>query len=217
MTGTLPFADRTDAGRQLGAAVRMRALPGPCVVLALPRGGVPVALPVARALGAPLDLVLVRKIGAPWQPELAVAAVVDGPGDGDLVVDHAIRRATGTNTEWIEREAVRQREINARRRATWLHDRPPLPLAGTTTVVVDDGIATGTSIRAALIAVRARGASRVVLAVPVAPASTLRELAPVVDEVVCLATPEPFEAVGCHYRDFTQLEDQDVAAALAQA
>jgi putative phosphoribosyl transferase len=212
----LPFADREHAGRLLAAELLRDPPAGRCVVLALPRGGVPVARPVARALRAPLDLILVRKIGAPWQPELAVAAVVEGASP-DLVVDREICSATGTSAAWVAREAERQRQVNAARRALWLGERPPRPLDGTTAVLVDDGIATGTSMRAALRGARARGAARLVVAVPVAAARSLAALSGEADRIVCLDTPEPFEAVGRCYREFHQLEDEEVAGALRAA
>lgn len=209
-----PFADRRAAGRALAAALRTRALVAPVVVVALPRGGVPVAAEVARALGAPLDLLIVRKIGAPWQPELAVAAVAEG-APPEVVVDEPIRAELGVSRESIDRQvALELREI-ARRRARYLAGRPPVAVAGATVVVVDDGIATGTTLRAALKVLRQRGAGRVVLAVPVAPADTLAALRTEVDDTVCLATPEPFDAVGAHYVDFRQVDDDEVLAALA--
>lgn len=212
----LPFADRTHAGRLLAAELLRDPPAGRCVVLALPRGGVPVARPVARALRAPLDLILVRKIGAPWQPELAVAAVVEGASP-DVVIDLELCAATGTSSAWVAREAERERAVNAARRALWLGEVPPRPLDGATAVLVDDGIATGTSMRAALRGARARGAAQVVVAVPVAAARSLVALAGEADRMVCLATPEPFDAVGRSYRDFHQLEDAEVADALAAA
>ncbi len=208
------FADRRDAGRALGAALRTRPLAPPVVVLALPRGGVPVAAEVARALGAPLDLLIVRKIGAPGQPELAVAAVAEGDPP-ELVIDEPVRAALGVGRDSIARRAERELPEIARRRACYLAGRAPLAVAGATVVVVDDGIATGTSLRAALRALRRRHPAHVVLAVPVAPVEVLDALRGEVDEAVCLATPEPFGAVGCHYVEFRQVADDEVLAALA--
>lgn len=208
----LPLHDRHSAGRLLGERLRALVLPTPVVVLALPRGGVPVAVEVALALHAPLDLLLVRKIGAPWNPEFAAAAVVEGEPP-DLVVNE---EATGVDTAHLQhglQEAVR--EI-ARRRQVYLAGRSPRSLTGATVVVVDDGIATGTTLRAALMALRRRHPARLVLAVPVAPADTLAALRPQVDRIVCLATPEPFEAIGLHYRDFHQLSDDEVRTELAR-
>lgn len=210
------FADRTEAGRALADRLAGEGLPGRVVVLALPRGGVPIGAEVARRLGAPLDLLLVRKIGAPWQPELAVAALVDGP-EPDIVVDAEIAAATGVDDAYIRREAARERRENERRRHLYLHDRAAVPLEGATAIVVDDGIATGTTVRAALKALRRRRAAHSVLAVPVAPHEVLAALRQEVDRVVCLAEPEPFRAVGLHYADFPQVGDDEVVAALASA
>jgi putative phosphoribosyl transferase len=210
-----PFADRAEAGRRLGAAVLRLGLRDP-VVLALPRGGVPVAVEVARALHAPLDLLLVRKIGAAFDPELAVAAVVDTPGD-DLVMDEALMAETGMHEAEVRERAVAQRAEIARRRVQYLGARARVPLRGRSVVLVDDGIATGTTVRAALKALRRSGAAEVVLAVPVAPGDTLERLRAEVDRIVCLREPQPFRAVGLHYEDFRQVEDDEVAAALTAA
>jgi putative phosphoribosyl transferase len=207
------FADRADAARRLAERLAGEHLLPPLVVLALPRGGVPIGAELARRLGAPLDLLLVRKIGAPWQRELAVAAVVDGERP-ELVIDEETSAATGASRAWIDEQAALEwREIERRRRV-YQRGRAPLPVAGATVVVVDDGIATGTTMRAALKALRRRGARRVVLAVPVAPHDTLIALADEVDRVVCLAEPSPFRAIGLHYGDFHQVSDDEVIAAL---
>jgi putative phosphoribosyl transferase len=211
MTG---FADRRDAGRQLAQALLEMKLADP-VVLALPRGGVPVAVEVAAALHAPLDVVLVRKIGAPGQRELAVAAVAEGPGG--LVLDLETMAATGATPAYVEHEATRERAENTRRRAAYLGGRAALPIEGKTAVVVDDGIATGTSVRAALRALRAQRPARLVLAVPVAPPGAVAELRPLVDDLVCLSQPPYFYAVGAHYADFRQVSDDEVIAALQAA
>lgn len=207
------LADRTEAGERLAVAVAawLGARPGlpPPVVLALPRGGVPVALPVARRLGAPLELILVRKIGVPGQPELAAAAVVEGVPPCRVENAGIIAATAMTRAELEAGEARALAEI-ARRRRDWMGGRAPVAVAGRTAVVVDDGVATGATTRAALQAVRARGAAAVVLAVPVAPADTLAALAGETDGTVCLATPEPFHAIGAHYDDFHQLEDAEV-------
>ena len=210
------FADRAEAARALVSRLADERLLPPLVVLALPRGGVPIGAEIARRLRAPLDLLLVRKIGAPWQRELAVAAVVDGD-QPELVIDEEIREATGTSREYIGNEAKAEwREIE-RRRALYLQGRAPVPVQGATVIVVDDGIATGTTMRAALKALRRRGASRLVLAVPVAPHDTLMALRAEVDRVICLAEPNPFRAIGLHYVDFHQVSDDEVIAALASA
>lgn len=212
----LPFADRVQAGRLLGERLSQLRFEAPPVVLALPRGGVPVGAEVARALQAPLDLLLVRKIGTPWQPELALAAVVEGDPP-QIVVDEQVRRSVRSDADYIERQAqIELREI-ARRRQVYLRGRAPVPVAGRSVVVVDDGIATGTTMRAALQALGRRGAAQRVLAVPVAPQDTLERLRAEVDAVVCLATPSPFRAVGAHYLQFPQLEDAEVIAALDAA
>ena len=210
------FVDRTEAGQALARRLVSRAWAAPVVVLALPRGGVPVAAEVARALGAPLDLLLVRKIGVPWNPELAVAALVDGDPP-ELVIDEAMRRLTGVSREDIEMAATLARTEIERRRQLYVGARAPLTVQGSTVIVVDDGVATGTTVRAALQALRRRAPARLVLAVPVAPPDTARALAAEVDELVCLAEPEPFEAVGRHYRDFHQVSDAEVLAALHAA
>ena len=201
------FRNRTEAGRLLGRRLQAMPLPDP-VVLALPRGGVPVAAEVARVLHAPLDLLLVRKIGAPHQPELAVAALAE---EADLVTDEASMAWTGATDAYIASQAEVQRAEIARRRQLYLAGRPALPLAGRSAIVVDDGIATGTTARAALQALRRRGPARVVLAVPVASPDSLAVLAPLVDEVVCLSQPAFFRAVGEHYDDFAQVADEEVA------
>ncbi|MCW5657269.1 MAG: phosphoribosyltransferase [Burkholderiaceae bacterium] len=211
---TMRFADRRDAGRRLAHAV-LALKPVDPVVLALPRGGVPVAVEVAHALGAPLDLLLVRKIGAPDQRELAVAAIAEGPGG--LVLDEETMAITGTPQAYVEREAQRERAELARRRTAYLGGRAAMAVEGKTAVVVDDGIATGTTVRAALQALRARRPARVVLAVPVAPTRALLEIDPLVDDLVCLSEPPAFYAVGAHYDDFRQVSDDEVIAALAAA
>ncbi|MDO9094250.1 MAG: phosphoribosyltransferase family protein [Rubrivivax sp.] len=210
---TKVFANRIEAGRLLAEHLAARNWPGRCVVLALPRGGVPIGAIVARALGAPLDLLLVRKIGAPGQPELAVAAVVDGTPP-QLVVDETLCAALGVDRHYIDaRMAEELREIERRRR-TYLRGRAPLDITGATAIVVDDGIATGTTVRAALRALRQRNPQRLVLAVPVAPEDTLEALQGEVDDVVCLQTPWPFHAIGQFYRDFHQVGDDEVLAEL---
>lgn len=208
------FDNRDQAGRALAARLADEHLPGPIVVLALPRGGVPIGKAVARRLDAPLDLLLVRKIGAPWQSELAVAAVVDG-GEPELVIDEQTSAAVGASNAYIDAQAQIEWTEIERRRTLYLQGRAPLPVKGATAIVVDDGIATGTTVRAALKALRRRGAARLVLAVPVAPHDTLTRLAREVDFIVCLAEPDPFRAIGLHYRDFEQLSDDEVISLLA--
>lgn len=209
------FDDRADAGRQLAAAVARRRFADP-VVLALPRGGVPVAAEVAAKLEAPLDLVLVRKIGAPAQPELAIGAVVDG-GSPEIVTNDEIIRETGASGAYIREEAARQLEIIEARRTLWVERRPRVSVAGKTAIVVDDGIATGATVRAALHALRRQGPKRLVVATPVAPPDTVAALAAEADEFICLETPEPFGAIGYFYDDFAQVADEEVAAILGRS
>lgn len=211
-----PFADRRAAGRLLARALKPLGLVAP-LVLALPRGGVPVAAEVARALSAPLDLLLVRKIGAPGQPELAVGAVAALGPARQTVLDARLMEATGAQAAHVQCETARALVEIERRRQRYLQGRMPVSVAGRTVIVVDDGLATGATARAALQVLQSLKPARVVLAVPVAPASTLQVLAPLVDTIVCLWTPEPFFAVGAHYRDFRQVGDEEVLAALAAA
>lgn len=211
----LPLADRAAAGRALGARLAATRLRDP-IVLALPRGGVPIGLEVARALQAPLDLLLVRKIGVPFQRELAVAAVMDGP-EPVIVVDESIRTDTGVQQSYIDQQArIELAEIERRRRA-YLGDRLPLPIIGRTAIIVDDGIATGTTMRAAIKGLRRRDPARVVLAIPVAPPDTVGRLRNEVDDLVCLAQPEIFGAIGLFYVDFHQLSDEEVVQCLKLA
>ncbi len=211
---TLPFANRAEAGCLLGRHLLAEGLTGPLVVMALPRGGVPVAAEVARCLGAPLDLLIVRKIGAPWQRELAVAAVVDGTPP-DILINEEISAAVGADATYIEREAAVERREIERQRKTYLDGRTPLALAGKTVILVDDGIATGTTVRAALKTLHRRGATKVLLAIPVAPHEEVLALRGSCELIVCLAEPQPFHAVGAHYVDFDQVDDLEVMAAFA--
>lgn len=212
MRNAKPFADRAAAGRALAGELISRNLVQP-VVLALPRGGVAVAAEIAKALAAPLDIVLVRKIGVPYQPELALAAIVDGDPP-DVVVNEDVAELSGIPSDYIETQTRQALAEIERRRKAYLQGRPRVPLQGTTIVLVDDGIATGASIRAALKALRRRHPNRLILAVPVAPAETVAELENDVDEVICLRQPEPFFAIGVHYSDFHQMSDQEVITLL---
>ena len=207
------FSDRADAGRRLAARVADMGLAEP-VILALPRGGVPVAVEIARSLQAPLDLVLVRKIGAPGHEELAVGAVVDGERP-ELVLNPDIVAAYGIDDAWLERERDRQLVEIERRRRLYLGGRARVPIAGKTAIVVDDGIATGATVRAALRAVRRAGPREVVLAVPVAAAAVLARLGADADRTVCLQTPRDLMSVGQFYGDFRQVEDDEVVRMLA--
>src|SRR5438105_9747669 len=190
-----PFLDRQAAGELLGQAVAERLGGAPAVVLAIPRGGVAVAARVARRLGAPLDVVIPRKVGAPGNPELGLGAVAPGV----RVLDERLTHDLGVSREYLEREIEAQEREIERRSAAYRGDRDPVKIAGRTAIVVDDGVATGGTAAAALRWARQADAARVVLAVPVAPRQTIAALSREADEVVVLATPEPFYAVGQWY------------------
>jgi putative phosphoribosyl transferase len=213
----MPFLDRADAGRRLASL--LAGLPtiegGPgSVVVGLPRGGIPVAYEIARALGTPLDVILVRKIGLPAQPELAMGAIGE---DGVRVVNQDVVRAERiSERQFAEVEELERAEL-IRRAERYRADHPRVPLTGKTAIVVDDGIATGSTARAACQVARAHGAARVVLAVPLAPQASLDALASVVDEVVCAEVPEPFLAIGQWYLDFAQTADEEVVDLLRRA
>jgi putative phosphoribosyl transferase len=209
-----PFADRAAAGRALAEKLIARDLVQP-VVLALPRGGVPVAAEIACALKAPLDIVLVRKIGVPYQRELAVAAVVDGE-QPETVVNEDVARLADIPRDYIDTQVREELEEIERRRRVYLQGRRRAPLQGRTIILVDDGIATGASVRAALKALKRKNPKALILAVPVAPAESIAELEREVDEVICLRRPEPFFAIGVHYLDFHQMSDGEVIALLAE-
>ena len=206
------YADRRDAGRRLAGA--LAGLAGPAtVVLALPRGGVILGAEVARALGAPLDLVLPRKVGHPSFPEYGIAAVAEA---GEVVENRD--EVARVDPAWFARAVAEERAEAARRRRSSLGDRPPTDLTGMTAILVDDGIATGLTMRAALCDVRARGAARAVVAVPVAPADAVARMRREADDVVTLQAPPDFAgAVGAYYRDFRQVTDEEVVRALAEA
>jgi predicted phosphoribosyltransferase len=208
------FINRTDAGRWLAQALVPYRDRRP-VVLALPRGGVPVAAEVAAALDAPLDLVLVRKIGVPAQPELAMGAVVDGSRPIVVRNDDVMALAGIDEARF---RAIRDRELMEieRRRRLYLGDRPPADVTGRTVIIIDDGVATGATIRAALRATRARSPARLVLAIPVAPTDTLAALRAEADEVVCLEDHAAFGAIGFYYADFRQLSDREVKDTMAR-
>lgn len=208
----MSFRNRDEAGKRLAARL-LKYKGEETVVFALPRGGAPVAAPIAAALDAPLDLVLVRKIGVPFQPELAMGAVADGGAPITVRNDDVIAMARVSAEEF---EAVRQRELDEieRRRRLYVGLRPRLEARGRIAIVVDDGVATGATTRAALRAVRARHPKKLVLATPVAPADTLASLAAEADETICLETPEDFGAIGYFYADFRQTSDAEVISIL---
>lgn len=209
------FSSREDAGRQLATRLKSLGLVDP-VVVALPRGGVPVAAEVARELKAPLDVILVRKIGVPWQPELAAAAIVDGERP-DLVLNHRVMDALAITEADIESAIPPQIKEIERRRKLYIGERRPIPVQGRTVIVVDDGIATGTTARAALQALRRRGPKTLILAVPVGATDSLAELEQDADSVICLERPAHFNAIGQFYADFHQLSDDEVIKAFGTA
>lgn len=209
------FADRTEAGKALAESLARSRLADP-VILALPRGGVPVALEVARALRAPIDVVLVRKIGVPGHREVAAAAVVDG-GDAEIVHNRSVMRSARLDDAEVRNLAGRELVEIERRRGLYLGGRRRQRLEGRTLVIVDDGIATGATMRAAIAALKRKHPLRLVVAVPVAAPDVLDDLKHEVDDVVCIASPDAFHAVGEHYRDFHQVSDAEVIEALAVA
>ncbi|MED5607454.1 MULTISPECIES: phosphoribosyltransferase [unclassified Pseudomonas] len=202
------FDDRRHAGKALAEALRERPMHEP-LLLALPRGGVPVAYEISLALQYPLELLLVRKIGAPGHEEYAVGAVVEGDPPR-WVKDEDLLRQLRVAPDWFERRLAEQLREIERRRARYCGRQPLASRRGRDLILVDDGLATGNSVRAALQALREDGPRRIILAVPVGPPATVEKLRPLVDELVCLLTPEDFHSVGHYYRDFHQLDDQEV-------
>lgn len=214
MHGGAKFQDREEAGRWLGRELAPYARRADVVVLALPRGGVPVAYEVARALACPLDVLVVRKLGVPGHEELAMGAIAAG---GVRVLNDALLRQLRIPPAAIDEAAAREQEEVERRDRAYHGDRPRPELRGRTVILVDDGLATGATMRAAVAAVRARGPARVVVAVPVAARETCEEMEREVDDVVCALTPEPFHAVGLWYESFDQTTDAQVRALLVRA
>ena len=208
----MPFKNRTDAGRRLAKALTRYKSLRP-VVLALPRGGVLVAAEVAAALEAPLDLVLVRKVGVPNQPELAMGAVTDG-AQPMVVRNGEIIEACGVSEQEFDAVASEELEEIERRRRRYIGDRTRAEVEGKVAIIIDDGIATGATTLAAIQAVRSRKPKELVLAVPVAPLDTVKKLHSEVDAIVCLDTPEELGAIGYFYRDFHQIGDEEVIATL---
>ena len=201
----MKFEDRRDAGRRL--AVRLEKYRGPdTIILAVPRGGVVVGCEVSRALGAPLDVIIPRKIGAPGQPELAIGAI----GDDISVLDEEMVGYLEVSDRYIQEEIERQRHEIERRWRLYRGDRPFPDVEGKTVILVDDGIATGSTTMAAARALRKKRPAKLVLAVPVAPPDSIERLRPEVDEIVVLETPEPFFSVGSCYREFEQTTDEEV-------
>lgn len=209
------FRDRADAGRRLAQSLQHLRADRP-VVLALPRGGVVVGYEVARALEAPLDVVVVRKVGAPFQPEFGVGAIVDGEHP-EVVLDEEVIRHAGIDRQELEEQIERERAELRRRERLYRAARAPVEVSGKTVIVVDDGIATGSSVRAALRALRRAGPRRLVLATPVAPPQTINALRAEADEVVCLLEPPWFQAVGQFYDNFEQTTDEEVIELLRRA
>jgi putative phosphoribosyl transferase len=208
------YRDRTHAGRELASKLLEYADRPGVIVLALPRGGVPVAFEVAKALHAPLDVFVVRKLGVPGHEEYAMGAIATG---GVRVLDERVVRATGvTRAELDAVTAVERRELERRERQ-YRGDRPPPDVAGRTVILVDDGLATGSTMRAAVEALREEGAARVVVAVPIAPPETCDAFRDIVDDIVCARTPEPFYAVGLWYEDFSQTSDDEVRELLERS
>ncbi|MEK0431575.1 MAG: hypothetical protein RL139_1379 [Gemmatimonadota bacterium] len=206
------YADRVAAGQALAAALTRYAHRADAIVLGLPRGGVPVAAEVARALGLPLDVLCVRKLGVPWQEELAMGAVAPG---GVTVLDRAIIQAGGIPEAAVTRVIAQETRELTRREQAYRAGRPPLDCGGRTVLLVDDGLATGATMRAAIRAVRRDDPAAVIVAVPVAPASTCAALQDEAETCLCLATPAAFAAVGEWYAHFPQVSDAEVVAALA--
>jgi putative phosphoribosyl transferase len=210
----MAFRDRTDAGRRLAAKLGRYAGRPDVIVLGLPRGGLPVAYEVARALGAPLDVFVVRKLGTPGREELAMGAIASG---GVRVVNEEVVQALGITLEELDEAAAREAEELRRREEAYRDGRPAPDLRDKVVILVDDGLATGSTMRAAVAAVRRLGPARVVVAVPVGAGETCGEFRAIADEMVCLATPEPFFAVGNWYEDFSQTTDDEVRDLLARA
>ena len=211
---TRRYRNRTDAGRRLAAQLEKYADRPDVLVLALPRGGVPVAFEVAEALHAPLDVFVVRKLGLPAHPELAIGAIASG---GVRIVDQSALRRFGVTDEQLAAVAAGEEQELERREQQYRDARPFPDVEGRTVILIDDGLATGATMAAAATALRAGQPARLVVAVPVAAAETCQAFRGLVDEVVCGATPEPFHAVGLWYEDFSQTSDEEVSDLLARA
>jgi len=216
MTSRALFLDRRDAGQRLAAALAAPLCGDDVVVLALPRGGLPVGDEIARELGAPLDVLFVRKLQAPGLPELGLGAVVDGEHP-QRIVNERVVDAVQPPAGYLDAEARRQLEVIEQRKRAFRHGRPAEPIAGRTAIVVDDGIATGGTVRAALLALSRCGANRILLAVPVAPRELLQAMPVEPENMVCLYAPSDFVSVGAYYRDFEQLSDEQAIEILDRA
>jgi putative phosphoribosyl transferase len=208
------FRDRAEAGRRLAGELARYAGRRDVVVLALPRGGVPVAYEVARALGVPLDVFIVRKLGLPWHEEYAMGAIASG---GTRLINEEVVRMYGVTADDIARVTREEQAELARRERQYRGDRPMPDMAGRTVLLVDDGLATGSTMRVAVAALRARNPAAIVVAVPVAAPETCDAFRDVADDVVCAITPEPFQAVGLWYHDFSQTTDEEVHELLARS
>jgi putative phosphoribosyl transferase len=199
------FKNRVDAGKQLASA--LKPVSKGAIILAIPRGGLVVGFEVAKALGIPLDIVITRKIGAPGNPELAIGAVAE---DGTTILDDELVRTLQISKAYIGKEVEKQKIEIKRRLLRYRGDMPYPILENREVIVVDDGVATGSTLKAAILSIRKKGAKKIIVAVPVGPAHTVSELKRIVDNVVCLQTPEPFYAIGEFYDDFEQTEDDEV-------
>ncbi len=208
------FRDRSAAGRVLATLLDAYRNRDDVVVLALPRGGVPVAYEVAKALGAPLDVFLVRKLGTPGQEELAMGAIASG---GEVVLNDDVIDSIGISPDELQRVADKEYRELQRRELAYREGRPPPDVAGRVVILVDDGLATGSSMRAAIMALKVRNPKQIVVAVPAAPPETCRELRAYVDDIVCATTPSPFFAVGRSYWDFSEVTDEEVRQLLRSA
>lgn len=208
------FADRREAGRQLGARLKELNLEGDVLVLALPRGGVPVGYEVAHSLQVPLDVFVTRKIGAPENSEFAIGAVAS---DGTSILDEEVIQQLGIPDDYVISETEHQLTEIERRMAVYRREQPPPEIEGRTVILVDDGVATGSTVRASLKALGKRNPGRLILAIPVGPPNTVEELRPLADDIVVLATPEPFWAVGRFYQSFGQTSDEEVVKLLEAA
>lgn len=206
------FLDRNEAGRLLAAALSQYRGADKTIVLGLPRGGVVVAYHVAQSLNLPFDVICPRKIGAPFNPEYAIGAITEG---GKGIYNQDIIQRLGVTAEYVRVTAEKERLNAVRRLALFRKNRPPRDVSEKTVILIDDGLATGFTMKAAVESVRQEGAKKIIVAVPVGPRGTIEEMEALVDEVVCLSTPSFFEAIGLFYRDFTQVEDEEVIKLMA--